>query len=209
VAACAIAIDVATSSYAPGANEAASAVAVAVDLVAALDAAPPRELSVELVLAGAGEGAALGFASHVATHRADLAPERTAVLEIRACGSGTPRWWTHDGPLLALPAPRQLRRLAEEVAAEESALHALPHRSRGRSAAHAARQRRLPALGIGCLAPDSSLPLARTAADVPENLDDRAMAATLDLALALVMALDDELLRLAGARRTELAATTR
>jgi hypothetical protein len=195
VAVGAFALDIATSSYAPGANEAASAVAVALDLVAALDDAAPRELGVELVLSGAGEGGALGFARHLAAH--GYAPERTAVLELRPCGAGTPRWWTHDGPVLGLPAPGQMRRLAEQIAAEETGLGALPHRTRSRSAAHAARQRRLPALSIGCRAPDGTLPLARTAADVPESVDDRAMAATLDFALALVSALDDELAALA------------
>jgi hypothetical protein len=202
VGACTIAIDLATSRFSPGANDAGSAVAVALELVAALDAAPPRALGVELVLAGVGEAGALGFARYLAARRRELVPERTAVLELRACGAGTPRWWTHDGPLVALPAPGQLRRLAERVAAEETALRAAPHRSRGRSAAHAARRRRLPALGIGCLDADGTVPNARTAADVPENLDEAALAATLELCLALVAALDDELVG-----TPELAAT--
>jgi hypothetical protein len=205
---CAIALDLATSSVAPGANEAGSAVAVALDLVAALDATPPRALGVELVLAGAGEGGALGFARYLAAQR-DLVPERTAVLDLRPCGVGSPRWWTHDGPLLGLPAYAQLRRLAERVASEEAALGAKPHRSRRRSAAHAARQRRLPSLGVGCLAADGTLPLARTAADVPENLDEAALVATLDFCLAFVAALDDELQSFAATRRAELTAAGR
>jgi hypothetical protein len=171
VAISAIAIDFATSSYA----EDAGAISTALDLVAALDAAPPRALGVELVLAGAGHAGALGFARHLAPRR--LVPERTAVLELRSADS--PRWWTHDGPLLAISAPAQLRALAARVAAEEPALGARPHRSHGRSAAHAARQRRLPSLGVG-----------------------GPHAATLDFSLALVAALDDEL---AGTREPAAA----
>jgi hypothetical protein len=190
VAMCAIAIDAATSGYASAAGGAvaasstrehdpAGAIATALDLVAALDASPPRALGVELVLAGAGGPGALGFARHLRPRR--LAPERTAVLEARS--SATLRWSTHDGPLLAISAPAQLRALAARVAVEEPALAAEPQRTHIRSAAYAARQRRLPSLGI---------------AGPP--------AATLDFCLALVAALDDEL---AGAREPAVAAARR
>jgi hypothetical protein len=173
-AAGAIAADGATSSRA---SDAAGAIGTALDLIAALDAAPPRALGVELVLAGAGRPGALGFARHLRARR--LAPERTAVLELRA--AATTRWWTHDGPLLAISAPAQLRALADRVASEEAALGARPDRSHTRSAAYAARQRRLPSLGVG-----------------------GPPGATLDFSLALVAALDDEL-----AGRREPAAAER
>src|SRR5439155_1032573 len=62
-------IDIALSSPSPGANADASAVAVALALAEALDAAPPRNLDVELVLAGAGDGRALGMRAYVAARR--------------------------------------------------------------------------------------------------------------------------------------------
>jgi hypothetical protein len=138
----------------------ADAVAPEVLLAAtqALDATPPRHLSVSAVLAGAGSGQALGFRAHLRRRRPE--PERTVVIEI-AAGSAAPgaAWWTHDGPLLPLRYHPQLVALARDAAAEEPRLGARARRGRAVGAALRARQRRIPAIRLGAPAAADALAL--------------------------------------------------
>jgi hypothetical protein len=85
---------------------AASAVAVA----AALDARPPRRMSVEVLIAGAGEAGAPGMRAYVRANRKRLAPEEVVVVQLPplrprcastsarasasrcACIRGSPNW---------------------------------------------------------------------------------------------------------------------
>jgi hypothetical protein len=194
-------LDIALSQIVPGANADASAVAVAIALAAALDREPPRHLAVDLVLAGAGEGPALGMRAQVRRRlRKRLAPEQVAVLELRPCGRGRPRYWTRDGVGLPLRLHPRLIELAARVAAEERHLGAERHRGASCSAAYVARAARYPAIAIGCLDDDGLDPGAHQHTDVPEGLDRGAMAATLELCLGLVDRLDADV----GERRGSL-----
>src|SRR3954471_6393738 len=110
-------LDAALARTGPGANADASAVAVALSLFEALEAAPPRNLAVELVLAGAGGPHAMGMRRHLAARRtAGMRPEEVAVLHVAASGAGTPVWWTREGLVLPLRYHPRLVTLAEEVA---------------------------------------------------------------------------------------------
>ncbi len=75
---------------------------MAISLVRALDAAPPRRLDVELVLQGAGEAGMTGLRRHLRSRRSELRSANTIVLGIAAAGSGRPCWWVSDGPLVPL-----------------------------------------------------------------------------------------------------------
>ncbi|HEY3020974.1 MAG TPA: hypothetical protein VGJ32_12325, partial [Solirubrobacteraceae bacterium] len=119
-------VDVALSPPSPGANADASAVAVALALADALDAAPPRNLDVELVLAGAGDGPALGMRGYVAARRRTRRPEEVAVLALGPCGGGRPRFFTSEGLLLPLRLHPRLVTLARRAAAAEAHLGARP-----------------------------------------------------------------------------------
>lgn len=186
IVATALLIDLALAEPTPGANANASAAAVALALVAALDARPPPRLDVELVLAGAGDGPALGMQRYVRARRKAAKAERVAVLAVEPCAGGTPSFWTHDGPLLGARLHPRLAALAGEAGAR-------PHRGRGVTGALRARQAGWPAIAIGCLDDRGQAPRARDHADTAEHADADAMAAALALARELVRRLDADL----------------
>ncbi len=186
----ALLLDIALSQPVPGANADASAVAVALALTAALDRDPPKHLAVDLVLAGAGEGPALGMRAQVRRLRRRLKREEVAVLELRPCGRGRPRYWTRDGLGLPLRLHPRLIELAARVAEAEPHLGAGRHRGASCSAAYVARAAGYPAIAIGCLDADGLAPGSHQHTDVPEALDPGAMTAALELCLGLVDRLD-------------------
>ena len=188
----ALLVDAAASELSPGAS-AASAVAVALALVEELDEAPPRRLAVEVLLAGAGTGPALGARDFVRSRRRSWRPEDTVVLHIEPCARGTPRWWVADGPLLALRFHPRLVALAEGIAEQERHLDARPHTGHGVSGGHAARARGWPAIVVGCLEGAGWAPGRDQPADTAETIDPAAMRGALELCLALVDELDADL----------------
>jgi hypothetical protein len=192
----ALAVDTALARIGPGAGDPASGAAVALALAAALDREPPRRLGVEVVLAGAGEGPALGLRDFVRARRRRWRPEATAVLHLAACSRGRPRWWVSDGPVIPQRLHPRLLDLAADVAYDEGHLGARPHRGHGATGAWRARRARWPAIAIGCLEDDAWPRDSHTALDTAERVDPRAMRDALAFALALVRELDDDLARL-------------
>lgn len=178
--------DVTLSDPSPDASG-ASAVAVALALVQELDRQPLGKLDVELVLAGSGDGPALGARGYVRNRRRRWDPARVAVLDVRPCGAGEPAFWVTDGPVVPLrlhPRLIDLARGSEAATAE---------RGRAASAAYRSRQARWPTIAIGALDGDGLVPRRRSAGDEPDALDRQAMETTQELCLALVKALDADL----------------
>lgn len=188
-------VEVATSPPSPGGSQAA-AVAVALDLVAALDADPPRHLDVELVLTGGSDGPQPGMAAYVRARR-DRRPEEVAVLALGPCGGGTPRFFLTEGLLAPLRLHPRLIELAAWTAQVEPELGARAAR-RGLSAAWPARRRRWPAISVACLDELGRAPRHRTVDDTTGRLEGRARRAALELCLGLVARLDADLERSAG-----------
>ncbi len=186
----AVLVDIALSPIGPAANDNATGAAAVLALAAALDRSPPEHLAVEVVLAGAGEGPALGMRAYVAARRRSVAPESVAVLNLAACGRGELRWWTSDGPLLPLPFHPALVAACERAATAQPALGAAPLRGRGTSGARPARVARWPAITVGCVGPGGHPPGSHTLADLPGEVDDAVIARTLDYCLAVVAELD-------------------
>jgi hypothetical protein len=194
-------LDLATSDYAPAANDNGTGTAVAMALVRALDAAPPRHMQVDLLLQGAGESGAIGLRKHLrrrATspgarttakrrHTRELDRTNAAVIAFAACGSGTPRWWTSDGSLLPLRYSRRLRQLSEQISEHGAAL---PHRGRGTTPAFPARVAAIPAITLGCLDTRGLAPRSHQPDDVAAAVDPGTLDATLEFGLILVDALD-------------------
>lgn len=181
----AAAADIALSDVSPGASDPASGAAVALALHDELVARPPGELSVSLLLAGAGESVPpAAVRAHLRRER--LAPEAVVVLEVGACGSGE--------PVIATRHP-QLRRAA---AAAELPLAPV----RRPTAMRAARSLRLPTARLACLHRGIT-PRSRQPSDTPEHVDPAAMEAAYDAALELVDALDEELAERREARQAE------
>jgi hypothetical protein len=179
--------DISLSDPSPDASG-ASAVAVALALVRALDRQPLSQLDVELVLAGAGDGPALGARGYVRNRRRRWDPARLAVLEVKPCGAGRPAFWVTDGPVVPLRLHPRLIELATAALGADAG-----ERGREASAAYRARQARWPALAVGALDPDGTVPRRRAADDEPAALDPKAMRSTLELCVALVTALDADL----------------
>jgi peptidase M28-like protein len=195
VLALALLLELAGAPFGPAAGDNGTGAGVAIALVRALDAAPPRRLDVELVLQGAGEAGMAGLRRHLRSRRGELRPANTIVLGIGAAGSGRPRWWVSDGPLVPLRFLARLRGLAAQAAGAPSPTAARAHRGRGTSPALPARRRRLPALTVGCLDARGLATRSHQAGDTPAALDPAASDALLQFALTLVDAIDADLAR--------------
>lgn len=191
VLALALLLELAAAPFGPAAGDNATGTAVAIALVRALDAAPPRRLDVELVLQGAGDAGMVGLRRHLRARGGELRRDDTVVLGIGATGGGCPRWWVSDGPLVPLRYHATLRALAAH--ASGSGHTARPHRGRGISPALPARTRRLPALTIGCLDGRGLAPHSHQPGDTAAKLDPAAPDALLQFALTLVDAIDADL----------------
>jgi hypothetical protein len=199
VIALALLLEGAVADYAPAAADNAAGTAVAIALARALDAAPPRRLSVELVLQGASDGQMLGLRRHLRARRRELDRRSTIVLGIGPVAAGRPCWWTGDGPLIPLRFHPRLRELAQQLADPPIGLDARPHRGRGTSPALPARVAGIPAITIGSLDARGLAARSHTAQDTADNLDPAALDELLQFALILVDAIDADLVRQAAA----------
>jgi hypothetical protein len=193
----ALLIDCATADFGPAAADNAAGTAVALALTRALDAAPLRRLTVELVLQGAGDGQMIGLAHHLRTsaRKRELVRADTIVLGIGPCGTGRPHWWTSDGNLLPVRYHHRLRAVAEDLADPRTGVDAYPHHGRGVAPALPARMRGIPAINLGCLDADGLAAGSHTARDTSEDLDSTALDELLQFALVLVDAIDADLAR--------------
>ncbi len=223
VIAAALLLELAASPYGPSSGDNGSGMAIALAVARALDISPPRRLGIVVVLQGAGDGAMIGLSRYLRSRRGESTAANTIVLGIGASGGGHPRVWTSDGPLIPLRFDRRLRQLAARAAGPISGpqpaapgtephaagpraeLRATVHRGRGLSPAFPARFAGLPAIAIGCLDGDGLVPRSHQPTDVPEALDQSSLDRLLELALALVDAIDADLERTA----TDRAAASR
>jgi uncharacterized membrane protein YtjA (UPF0391 family) len=191
----ALLLESAGAPFGPAASDNAAGTALAIALVRALDAAPPRRLDVELVLQGAGEAGMVGLRRHLRSRRGELRAADTIVLGIAAGGAGRPRWWTSDGPLISLRYAARLRALAAKTAGAHR-----PHRGRGTSPALPGRVRRFPALTVGCVDARGLAPRSHQGTDTAARLDPAALDGLLQFALTLVDAIDADLARSASGK---------
>jgi hypothetical protein len=195
VLALALLLESAAADIGPSAADNAAGTAVALALIRALDAAPPRRVAVELVLQGAGDGQMIGLARHLRGRRKQLVRRNTIVLGVGPCGPGHPHWWTGDGSLVPLRYHPRLRQLAGQLAEAEPTLDARPHRGRGTASAMPARLRGIPAINLGSLDARGLAAGSHAAQDTAENLDPQALDELLQFALMLVDAIDSDLVR--------------
>jgi hypothetical protein len=195
VLAFALLLESAAADLGPSAADNAAGTAVALALVRALDAAPPRRVAVELVLQGAGDGQMIGLARHLRGRGRQLGRANTIVLGIGPCGPGPPHWWTGDGNLVPLRYHPRLRQLAGQLVDPDAGSDARPYRGRGTTAAMPARLRGIPAINVGSLDARGLAAGSHTAGDTAESLDPRAVDELLQFALMLVDAIDSDLAR--------------
>jgi hypothetical protein len=198
-------LDLAGAPFGPAAADNGGGAAVALALVRALDAAPPHNVAVELVLQGASDASMIGLRRHLRRRRRELSARDTVVLGVGPCGAGRPCWWVSDGPLVPFRYTARLRALAARLASGDGGL-VRPHRGRGTSPALAARARGLPALTLGAVDRRGLAPRSHQRGDVPDALEPGALDAVLQFALLLVDDLDAELARATGRRDAAPAA---
>jgi hypothetical protein len=185
--------ELASSEFGPAAGDNGSGVAAALALTRALDAGPPRNASVELVLAGAGDGLPIGLPRHLRARRGALKATNTVVLGIAPCAAGDARWWVSDGPLLPQRYFGRLRELAARIAREEPHFRAAPHIGRGAAPAQPARAAGIPAISIGRLDRNGLALNSHTNADTLEHVDAGVIDETVQFGLMLVDAIDSYL----------------
>ncbi len=190
VIALALLLEQGTARFGPGANDNASGVAASVTLARALDAAPPRNLAIELVLAGAGEAGGVGLRRYLRRRSSSLKARNTVVIGLAPSGVGDPRWWVSDGTLVPLRYFARIQTLLAEIAAADPELQVHPHRGRGTTPALPARAARLPAIAIGALDRNGLAPRSHQKTDTADNVDPVALDAIVELGLILADALD-------------------
>jgi hypothetical protein len=183
VIALALLLEAAGAGYGPAAGDNGTGVATALALSRTLAADPLRNLTVELVLQGAGDSEQLGLRRHLRTHRRELRHAGAIVLGIAPCGGGEPSWWLSDGRLVPLRYARSLRALCAQT-------DAVPHRGRGATPALPARAAGLAAIAVGCLESNGRAPRSHQRIDTPSEVDEAAVDAVLELGLFLVKAID-------------------
>ncbi len=197
----AVLVELATGNWSPAAGDNATGVATALAAASALTATPPRNLTVELVLTGAGDGEQIGLQRYLcARHRAQTnrlwrrwrrgnGPQ-TIVVAFAACAGGELRWWRSDGSFLPLRYSPSLRRIARQVEEDEPHLAIGAHRGRTNRGAFAARAAGLPAITIGCLDRRESAPLSHAKTDTSRSVDRQAIDRAVQFALLLADGID-------------------
>jgi hypothetical protein len=187
--------DVELSDVVPGANDNASGVATAISLAEELDADPPENLDVWVLLTGGEECQMEGMRSFVRSHRKSLDRENTYFIVLDAVGSGTVRYETGEGLAVTYDLDRRLVQLCEAIAAADrengKRFAAKPLRQGFATDALPARMAKLRATAITCLSDGSLLPANyHRPEDVPKRIDRKALDRAHDFTLELVQALD-------------------
>jgi hypothetical protein len=186
VVALALLLEAAAANYGPSAGDNATGSALALALTRVLAADPPRNLHVELALQGAGEDEQIGLRKYLRTRRKELRTTNAIVLGIAASGAGQASYWISDGRLIPLRYAASLRNLAAQTGATKT-------RGRGATPALPARAAGLPAIVIGCLDGLGLVPRSHQQTDTPDTVQESEQGNMLELATALVDAIDASL----------------
>ncbi|MGZ5376100.1 MAG: M28 family metallopeptidase [Solirubrobacterales bacterium] len=187
-------VDIALSEIVPGAYDNASGVAAVISTAEQLEAEPPRNLDVWVVLPGAEECLCEGMRGFVQAHRSDLDPERTAIVNVDSVSFGQPSFQVSQGAVASIPMDGDLiglcRSLADADRAGENRFAAAPTRYGQVDDALPARIRGLPAITILGLENGAFPPWYHTPDDTPVHVDSAALDRSTEFVLSLVRLLD-------------------
>src|SRR3954471_6093360 len=186
--------DVELSDVVPGANDNASGVATALSLAGQLDADPPENLDVWILLTGGEESQMEGMRSFVRSHRKSIDRESNYFIVLDALGAGTVRYETGEGLAVTYDLDRRLAELCTAVAEADrengNRFGARPWRSGFATDALPARIAKLRATAITCLGRRSLLPSRYRRPEAgPNRIDREALDRAHDFALELIRAL--------------------
>jgi Peptidase family M28 len=154
IVAVALLIDVALSPTTGGENDNATGTALALRLAERFGGGRLDHFDVHVLLTGGQKAIAAGSRAFLKRHKRELSRDRTVVLNLDAVGSGTVRYTSREGPLVAIKSHPQLVQLCQGIAEddeeEENAFGARPIVNRSPSDGYAARSAGLPAITITC-----------------------------------------------------------
>jgi Peptidase family M28 len=153
IVAVALLLDIALSPTKAGENDNATGAALALRLAERFGGGRLEHFDVHVLLTGSQKAVAAGARSFLKRHKRELSRERTVVLNLDAVGSGTVRFTTREGPVVAIKSHPQLVQLCQAIAEDdedENAFGARPIVNRSPSDGYAARAASLPAITIGC-----------------------------------------------------------
>jgi Iap family predicted aminopeptidase len=177
----------------PGATDNASGVATVLRL-AERYGDDLEHFDVWVLLPGAEESFMLGMREWLRRHRKELDPTRTIFLNVDKVGTGTVRYTTKEGFVIAYAYHPTLVQLCEQIAdedAEEGRYHARGIVSRSATDATAARARRFPAISISCLSSLDYEPNQHLPTDTPENVDPDALERAFGFCSELIELIDE------------------
>lgn len=199
-------IEIELSPVVPGADDDASGVATVLSLAAELDADPPAQLDVWVLLTGGEQCQQEGMRAFARAQRKQLDRERTFFVVLDGVGHGEVRFETGAGWVVGYGLDRRLVELcaaiAEGDAGGEQRFRAQPLRHGYAGDSMALRLYGLRSIGLSCAESDGYLPNRHLPTDTPQTLDPAALERAHGFALELVRRLDRDLARTAPAGET-------
>ena len=153
IVAVALLLDIALSPTKAGENDNATGAALVLRLAERFGGGRLDHFDVHVLLTGGQKAIAAGSRAFLKRHKHELGRERAVVLNLDAVGSGTVRYTSREGPLVAIKSHPQLVQLCRAIAEDdedENAFGARPLVNRSPSDGYAARSAGLPAITISC-----------------------------------------------------------
>ncbi len=187
VAVLALLMDIWLSPTVPGACDNASGVALALRLSERLGGALEHFGVTVLLTGGQESGGPDGMRAFLRRHRRELPRDSTVVLNLDEVGSGSVRFTSREGPLLAARSHGQLTGLCDEIAAGADVR---PLDNRAASDGFGARYAGYPAITITCRDENGLAPRHHRRSDLPEHVDPAALAAAEEFCVELAELLD-------------------
>jgi hypothetical protein len=189
-------VDIAISEIVPGAYGNASGVAAVVSAAAALDADPPANLDVWVVLSGAEECNCEGMRSYIRAHRRELDKERTVFVNVDGASWGRVHYEVSEGAIVSLNLDAELIELCEAL--DAAGQSARPLRSPLLTDALPPRIHGFRAISLTSIADGLVPPWFRAPEDTPDRVEPAPLARTTEFVVSLVRLLDRD----AGRSRT-------
>src|SRR5918992_601805 len=119
IVAVALLLDIALSPTTGGENDNATGAALVLRLAERFGGGGLDHFDVHVLLTGGQKAIAAGSRTFLKRHKQDLGRERTVVLNLDAVGSGTVRYTSGEGPLVAIKSHLQLVQLCQAIAEDD------------------------------------------------------------------------------------------